>query len=117
MGIIACGLKIVGKEHCQSQIDAYFNGQKIAPELVIGYDMVCEEDFTPTIEDMLPQIYEAKAKAASMGIEFPLYFHCGESNVKDHQQLYDAILLGTKRIGHGFHLAFHPELIKIVKEK
>ena len=31
--------------------------------------------------------------------------------------MYDAILLGTKRIGHGFHLAFHPELIKMVKEK
>jgi len=46
-----------------------------------------------------------------------VYFHCGETNVKDHKQLYDAILLGTKRIGHGFHLAFHPELQKIVKER
>jgi len=52
-----------------------------------------------------------------MGQEFPLYLHCGESNDKNHKQLYDAILLGTKRIGHGFHLAFHPELMKIVKEK
>lgn len=26
-------------------------------------------------------------------------------------------MLGTKRIGHGFHLAYHPELQKIVKEQ
>lgn len=25
--------------------------------------------------------------------------------------------MGTKRIGHGFHLAYHPELQKIVKER
>lgn len=52
-----------------------------------------------------------------MGRDFPVYLHCGETNDKSHTQLYDAILLDTKRIGHGFHLAFHPDLMKIVKEK
>jgi adenosine deaminase CECR1 len=52
-----------------------------------------------------------------MGKEFPLYLHCGETNDRNHDQLYDAILLDTKRIGHGFHLAYHPELIKLVIEK
>jgi adenosine deaminase CECR1 len=52
-----------------------------------------------------------------MGREFPVYLHCGETNDRTHQQLYDAILLDTKRIGHGFHLAYHPELMKIVKDK
>lgn len=77
--------------------------------------MVNEEDFTPEISEFLPQIYEARKKAADMGIEFPVYLHCGESNASDHTQLYDAILLETKRIGHGFHLAYHPELMEIVK--
>ena len=52
-----------------------------------------------------------------MGTTFDVYLHCGESNSRDNNQLYDAILLDTKRIGHGFHLAYYPELQKIVKEK
>ena len=31
--------------------------------MVVGFDMVNEEDFTPEIEEFLPQIYEARAKA------------------------------------------------------
>lgn len=52
-----------------------------------------------------------------MGIEFPVLLHCGESTNRNNKQLYDAVLLDTKRIGHGFALAYHPELQKIVKEK
>jgi len=85
--------------------------------MVVGFDMVNEEDFTPPIDEFLPQIFEARAKAAKLGIEFPVILHCGESNSKDNHQLYDAIMLGTKRIGHGFRLAYHPELMEIVKEK
>ena len=85
--------------------------------MVIGFDMVNEEDFTPELDAFMPQIVEAIYKAKGMGKDFPLYLHCGETNDKSHTQLYDAILLGTKRIGHGFHLAFHPDLMKLVKEK
>lgn len=116
MKIIACGLKIVGKDHIQTQIDAVFEARKHT-DMVIGFDMVNEEDFTPEIDFFLPQIYEAKAKAQAEGWEFKVYLHCGESNARSNNQLYDAILLDTKRIGHGFHLAYHPELQKIVKEK
>ncbi|KAF8891213.1 hypothetical protein BD779DRAFT_1513860, partial [Infundibulicybe gibba] len=31
--------------------------------------------------------------------------------------LYDAILLGTKRIGHGFSLAKHPKLLELCRER
>jgi adenosine deaminase CECR1 len=42
--------------------------------------------------------------------------HAGESYSNKNKELYDAILLGTKRIGHGFALAKHPKLIEMVKE-
>jgi adenosine deaminase CECR1 len=79
--------------------------------MVVGFDMVNEEDFSPGIDVYMHQMIEAIHKAKDMGKEFQLYLHGGETNSKENYQLYDAVLLGTKRIGHGFHLAFHPELI------
>ena len=32
----------------------------------------------------------------------PCFFHCGETNKKKSYNIQDAIILGTKRIGHGF---------------
>uniref|UniRef100_A0A7S3FU79 Adenosine deaminase domain-containing protein n=1 Tax=Strombidium rassoulzadegani TaxID=1082188 RepID=A0A7S3FU79_9SPIT len=85
--------------------------------MVIGFDMVNEEDFTPAIDFFKEQIYEAREKAESLGQNLDVYLHCGETNSRDNMQLYDAIAIGTKRIGHGFHLAYYPELQKIVKER
>jgi hypothetical protein len=53
MKIIACGLKVLGKGHVQSQIDAVFESRKYS-QMVIGFDMVNEEDFTPEIDEFLP---------------------------------------------------------------
>jgi adenosine deaminase CECR1 len=46
-----------------------------------------------------------------------LYFHAGESTDRNNENLYDAILLGTKRIGHGIRIASTPYLVDIIKEK
>ena len=40
----------------------------------------------------------------------------GTGNSTDHN-LFDAVLLGTRRIGHGFSLYKHPLLIDMVKDK
>ena len=53
MKLIACGLKVLGKGHVQSQIDAVFDSRKYS-EMVVGFDMVNEEDFTPEIDEFLP---------------------------------------------------------------
>ena len=70
--------------------------------------MVNEEDYNPKIDDFLEQIMEAKIK---MGDKFDVYMHAGESYRRDNTELHDAILLGTKRIGHGFGLALRPDAI------
>ena len=51
-----------------------------------------------------------------LGDRFQLYLHAGETYSRKNTELADAILLGTKRIGHGFGLAMHPDLIEKVKE-
>jgi len=47
----------------------------------------------------------------------PCFFHAGETHDRDVKNLHDAILLGTKRIGHGFQLFLFPKLQDMVKEK
>ena len=54
MKIVACGLKILGNWHIQTQIDAIFEAPKYSQDLVIGFDMVNEEDFTPEIDEFMP---------------------------------------------------------------
>jgi hypothetical protein len=56
--IVVCGLKglqplEVAKGHVQSQIDAYFETKKIAPNMVVAFDMVQEEDFSYPIDEFL----------------------------------------------------------------
>ena len=51
------------------------------------------------------------------GDRMQFYFHAGESYSRTNEELYDAILLGTKRIGHGFALIMHPDLIETVKKE
>jgi adenosine deaminase CECR1 len=85
---------------------------------VVGYDLVCEEDHNPGLSEFIDILLEFKAKfKARWGEDFQFYFHAGESCANANTELYDAILMGTKRIGHGFGLIKHPNLVEIVKEK
>lgn len=111
--IISCGLKIVGKPHIQAMLDACTQKVKNS-ELISGFDMVNEEDYNPGCDEFLAQMYEAKAK---LGGDLNFYLHSGESNSRENTELYDSILLGTKRIGHGFNLTLHPKLLQMVKDQ
>ena len=75
--------------------------------------MVNEEDYNPPTDEFLELLYTAKMK---LGDKFQIYMHAGESYLRSNTELFDAILLGTKRIGHGFNLAMHPNLVNLVKE-
>ena len=50
-------------------------------------------------------------------MSLPLYLHSGESNWAENENLYDAVLLGALRIGHGVALIKHPLLMEIVKKR
>lgn len=85
-------------------------------DMVVGFDLVCEEDFHPGISNFLRILFEGKEKAASQGKKLEMYFHAGESNSRHNREVYDAIAFGTKRIGHGFHVAYCPTLIEEIKK-
>ena len=72
MKLIVTGLKFLGKDHIQSQLDAIEKAVKICDatngyRLVVGFDIVNEEDYNPGIDLFIEQILEMKQR---MGADF-----------------------------------------------
>jgi len=84
-----------------------------ASNIIAGFDLVNEEDTTSPLKEYRKMIKKAQEEDPDLQI----YFHAGESSSRENSNLYDAILLGTKRIGHGFAINNHPHIVDLVKEK
>lgn len=89
-------------------------------DLISGYDLIGHEDGGRPLADLIPVLFWFKKLCVEEGVDIPFFFHAGEclgDGDATDQNLYDAILLGTRRIGHAFSLFKHPLLIDLVKKK
>ena len=94
--------------------------KKKYPQLVCGFDFVGQEDKGRTLADLTPLVYWFRKKCHEAAVEIPFFFHAGEclgDGDDTDNNLFDAILLGTRRIGHGYSLYKHPLLVDMVKDK
>ncbi|KAI8442070.1 hypothetical protein MSG28_005709 [Choristoneura fumiferana] len=83
------------------------------PAMFAGFDLVGQEDVGRPLAEFSPVLLEAQD-------EINYYFHGGETNwygTPVDENLFDAVLLGTKRIGHAYALIKHPALMTAVAEK
>lgn len=100
-------------KHCIATKQAF-------PDLICGFDLVGQEDLGRPLVDLVPLLFWFRKQCAEEEVDIPFFFHAGEclgdGDSTDHN-LFDAILLGTRRIGHGFSLFKHPLLIDLIKEK
>ncbi|EDV40513.1 uncharacterized protein Dana_GF23892, isoform B [Drosophila ananassae] len=81
------------------------------PNFVAGFDLVGQEELGVPLKDFVDELL-----VIPEDIDF--YFHAGETNwfgSSVDENLIDAILLGTKRIGHGFGLVKHPVVLDMLK--
>lgn len=90
------------------------------PDLICGLDLAGPENNGHPLSFFIPELLEFREKCDGLGLDVPFIFHAGET--LDHggdtdSNLYDAILLGTKRIGHGYSLTKHPLLMQLCKDK
>ncbi|KAK5005632.1 hypothetical protein LTR28_007473 [Elasticomyces elasticus] len=90
------------------------------PDLIAGFDLVGQEDLGRPLADLTPELFWFKKQCAQEGIDIPFFFHAGETlgdGDEADENLFDAVLLGTRRLGHAFSLYKHPLLCDMVKEK
>lgn len=68
----------------------------------------------------MPQFLEFQRNCKEAKVEIPFLFHCGETlelGSETDGNLLDALLLKSKRIGHGFALARHPYIMERMKKE
>ncbi|OOF91712.1 hypothetical protein ASPCADRAFT_211072 [Aspergillus carbonarius ITEM 5010] len=90
------------------------------PEVISGIDFVGQEDQGRPLVDLIPVLFWFRHQCLQENVNIPFFFHAGEclgDGDATDQNLFDAILLDTRRIGHGFSLFKHPLLIDQVKAK
>ncbi|XP_014238435.1 adenosine deaminase 2-like [Trichogramma pretiosum] len=87
------------------------------PDFVAGFDLVGQEDKGVPLVEFAEQL-RGLGNASATPVH--LFFHAGETNwygTSTDENLLDAILLDTKRIGHGYAVLKHPELLEMIREK
>jgi adenosine deaminase CECR1 len=71
--------------------------------IFVGFDLVGPEDTTRPLIDYINPLLSF-VERQELDHQIPFIFHAGETlgdGTAADSNLYDAILLGTKRIGHG----------------
>lgn len=82
------------------------------PNFFAGFDLVGQEEMGKPLIDFIDVLLQIPD-------DINFYFHAGETNWYGEtvdENLIDAVLLGTKRIGHGFALVKHPAVLDQLKE-
>ena len=115
MKFIYTHLRFQSKEEVFRELVNAYQLRKKYPDLIRGFDLVANEDDGNTTLYFLENWEKMDSLEDVYGVDMPLYLHDGESDWASVQNLYDAYLLNSRRIGHGFNLMHFPELMEDIK--
>ena len=117
-------------DYIRSEMERVYKLRQLHPNHIIGYDMVGEEDAGNSHLYYLQNLLDLYDRSTASSI-IPLYFHAVETNWLDDmitavddsdpvatiENMFDIVLLHTKRIGHGFALIKHPYILSVLKQR
>jgi adenosine deaminase CECR1 len=115
--LIYADLRFKSTEQIQRSIRTAFRLHRRYPGVVAAFDLVAHEDAGhPT--RYFQEVWRVRdSLAAATGVQLPLCLHDGESTWQHVPNVYDAAVLGSNRIGHGFNLGFFPAAEDLVREQ
>ncbi|KAM5350567.1 hypothetical protein ACJ41O_007072 [Fusarium nematophilum] len=118
--VIYCTPRSFEPEQIEQALDECLAFKKKWPQWIAGFDLVGEESKGRPIKEFVPKLLAFQQKCTVQRVEIPFLFHCGETldmGTDTDGNLVDALLLKSKRIGHGFALAKHPYIMQHMKER
>ncbi|EPQ28590.1 uncharacterized protein PFL1_03893 [Pseudozyma flocculosa PF-1] len=119
--IIYVTVRIVDNERLRWYCDDCIDLKRRFPDLIVGFDLVGHEDPGVPLKAYIPELLRFRRRVAEQGLPtIPFVFHAGETLSDGGPadcNLYDALLLDTRRLGHALSLARHPHLVSLVKER
>lgn len=115
--VIHANLRFRSQDYIWDDMKKAVKNKKRYPDLLSGYDLVAEEDGGHSTLFHAKSFIKMDSLQKVENVNLPLFLHDGESNWVSSENLYDAVLLGAKRIGHGFNLFRFPSLIHRVKQE
>lgn len=117
MKLIHTNLRFRPLEAIQQDVIHAFKMRQRYPDLIKAYDLVAEEDAGHSTRYFLDAWLMFDSLQQKYNIDLPLCLHDGESDWVSVDNLYDAVTLNSRRIGHGFNLYRFPALQKAIKQK
>jgi adenosine deaminase CECR1 len=122
--IIYCTPRSISRSTMQTELQDCLRLKLHFPDLICGFDLVGAEDRKNNIGHYADLLLAFTNTCKDLKISIPFMFHAGEtlldrggSHDPDNSNLYDALLLNSKRIGHGYALLKHPLLLEQYKAK
>ncbi|KAJ4393581.1 hypothetical protein N0V93_002794 [Gnomoniopsis smithogilvyi] len=118
--IIYCCPRSFSQEKVAYGLRECLEFKKKWPQWIAGFDLVGEESKPQPLKEFVPQFLEFQRNCKEAKVEIPFLFHCGETletGSETDENLLDALLLKSKRIGHGFALARHPYIMERMKKE
>jgi adenosine deaminase CECR1 len=117
--IIYCTPRSIPRHIMEKELQDCIRLKTQFPDLICGFDLVGAED-RPNHIGFYADLLEGFQKACKeLDLKIPFMFHAGESLLDtggsfnpDNSNLYDSLLLKSRRIGHGYALLKHPHLLE-----
>ncbi|XP_041366011.1 adenosine deaminase AGSA-like [Gigantopelta aegis] len=116
--LIHSAVKFINKQAMLPNVKEAMVFLKKYPDFYKGFDLVGQEGLGKTLLYYLDDLLYPSQQ--NPPVYLPYFFHAGETDWEETQvddNLVDAILLNTSRIGHGFAIHKHPQVMKIIKQR
>ena len=104
----------------KARMQQCIEAKKLYRTMICGIDLAGLETDKGSLLELMPVLTWFQEECTKESMDIPFFFHAGEctgdGTVADNN-LYDAVLLSSRRIGHAHSLIKHPVLMDMVKRQ